>query len=722
MSTRGTALPTLFAVLAALAAAAPACPRAQVAAPRMVEDGDDAAPEPAPPAQAPAAPAPAPAPTSAASVREAAPAARQAAPSPAAAPPGGEPVAAAPSTVPAPAPASASASASAPASPALARPIAPVRATWDGLLAAWSDRRGALREADPARADAAQRALLAAQRDLAIENLVPMAVAEVRESRRALAANLPAEALARAEAASALAPDLPDGHLARARALFAREPGRPGPVLAALGDALAAAAREPHTARAFEGDLFAAAFAAVLAAAAAVVLVLLARSLRLFLHDFHHLPLLRGSAPVQTGFLALVLIAMPAAFGLGAAAVLAAAALVAWPYLANRERLVVTAALGAVLAMPWAAGEVARLTAWTGSVAERVYELEHGAVSDAEAAQLEAWAPESPAPGPVLAALGRHAKRRGDLDRALRLYREAAAADPRAPELSVNVGNVLFLQGDLDGAKAAYLAAQDQAGGDLVVLGAAHYGLSKLYLRTSEMDKSAAARDKAEHEAGEYLRRHGSDDEFTANHYLVDVPVPPARIAALATSDGTPEAVRRWVRARLMGALPAAAWPWGGAGFLAALWALALLLRRLGPSRACARCGRPACRRCDGGDGEECGQCVNVFARKGVVDARDRLRKEAQVRRHERLARFVTRALSVAGAGAAQVVAGAPVRGALLLAAVLFPVFVIGLWRGVMPPPYPSPYVLAGKLAVAVPLGVIAWTLAVRDAFRRTRS
>ncbi|WP_049760101.1 tetratricopeptide repeat protein [Anaeromyxobacter dehalogenans] len=716
MSTRGAALPTLLAVLAALAAAAPARVRAQVAAPRMVEDGDEAEPEPAP-ARPPAAPAPAPAPTSAAAVREAAPPVREAAPAPAA--PAAAPPAAAPGTDPAAAPA---APAPAAASPALARPIAPVRATWDGLLAAWADRRGALREADPARADAAQRALLDAQRDLAIENLVPMAVAEVRESRRALAANLPAEALARAEAASALAPDLPDGHLARARALFAREPGRPGPVLAALGDALSAAAREPHTARAFQGDLFAAAFAAVLVAAAAVVLVLLARSLRLFLHDFHHLPLLRGSAPAQTGFLALVLLAMPLAFGLGTAAVLAAAALVAWPYLANRERLVVTAALGAVLAMPWAAGEVARLTAWTGSVGERVHELEHGAVSDAEAARLEAWAPESPAPGPVLAALGRHAKRRGDLDRALRLYREAAAADPRAPELSVNVGNVLFLQGDLDGAKAAYLAAQDQAGGDLVVLGSAHYGLSKLYLRTSEMDKSAAARDKAEHEAGEYLRRHGSDDDFTANHYLVDVPVPPARIAALATSDGTPEAVRRWVRARLMGALPAEAWPWGGAGFLAALWAYALVLRRLGPSRACARCGRPACRRCDGGDGDECGQCVNVFARKGVVDARDRLRKEAQVRRHERLARIVTRALSVAGAGAAQVLAGAPVRGALLLAAVLFPLFVVGLWRGIMPPPYPSPYVLAGKLAVAVPLGVLAWALAVRDAFRRTRS
>jgi len=42
------------------------------------------------------------------------------------------------------------------------------------------------------------------------------------------------------------------------------------------------------------------------------------------------------------------------------------------------------------------------------------------------------------------------------------------------------------------------------------------------------------------------------------------------------------------------------------------------------------------------------------------------------------------------------------------------------LWRGLLPPPLPTPYVLAGKLAVAVPLGLVLWAVAVRDAFRRT--
>lgn len=685
----------LAALLVALAAGAAARARAQVKAPKLVEESDETPEEPARP------PPPAPAPPAAPAPASAAPGA------PAASPPATPPAAAAPLPPPPPPPTAAQ---------DLARRIVPVGTSWAALLSHWEERRTALHEGDPARAEAAQRALLADQRELAIENLSAFAAAEARAARRALAANLVSEAVSRADLAVALSPDLPDAHLTRARALLAL--GRPGPALAAAGAALAAAVREPHTIRAFYGDLASAGLAAIFTAAGATVLLLLLRRLRLFLHDFHHLPLLRGSASIQTGFLALVLLALPVAFGLGPFALLAVAALAAWLYLSLAERLVVTAALAAVLALPWAAAGAARLTAWTGSTAERVHEIEHGAISDQEAAETAA-AP-GPTPPALLAALGRHAKRRGDLEAALRLYRQALAAEPRAAELHVNIANVLFVKGDLEGAKAEYLAAQDQAGGELAVLGAAHYGLSKLYLRTSEMDKSAAVREKAEREAGEFLRARGSDEDFGANRYLVDVPVSSEKIAALAEGEGSAEAVQAWVRARVMGGLPGALWPWGGAACLALLWVLALVGPRLAPARACETCGRAACKRCDGAAGTTCGQCVNVFQKKGVVDARDRLRKEAQVRRHGRFVRAATRVLAVAGGGAGQVFHGEVAAGALLMLAFLFAGFVVWFWRGIMPPPQPSAYVLAGKLAVAIPLGLGLWALAVRDAFRRT--
>jgi tetratricopeptide (TPR) repeat protein len=725
--TRSLSLLVLFAL-----AAAPLPSAAQVAAPRLVEEGDppvdaetparprDAEPPPraSPPAHAPAPPLPA---------RPAAPDRASPAPDPAAARPQAAP--------PAPAPAPTGPASTGPASQAaalppppppptlatdLARRIVPVRSTHARILELWAERRSAEREPDPARADAAGKALLAVKNELAIENLVALSAAEVREAQRALASNLAAEGVARARFAVALAPGFADAHVTLARALLFADPTKPGPVLASLSDGLAAAAREPHAVRAFYGDLASAAFAAMFIGALATVFLLVVRRLRLFFHDFHHLPIVRGTAFVQSSFLALVLLAMPILLGHGPIATAGVALLAVWAYLRLRERIVATCALLALVALPWTAGTVARTAAWTGSVAERIDDVEQGAPTDAEVAEIAArWGGQA-APAPLYAAIGRHHKRRGNLDEALRYYALAAGADDRAPEIQVNVGNVLFLKGDLEGAKAAYLAATDRAGSDLIVLGAAHYDLSKLYLRTSDMDKSAAAREKAEREAGDFLRRFGSDDDFSANRYLVDVPVPEAKIHALAAADGSPEEVQTWVRRRVAGGIPRDAWPWAGLAAIAVLWAWGLAAARLGTSGACEKCGRPACRRCDGSAAALCGQCVNVFERHGVVDARDRLRKEAAVRRHRQLEVHATRILSIVAGGAGQIWRGAPALGAALLTAILFAGFLVWFWRGIMPPPHPSQYVLLGKLALAAPPGILLWAFAIRDAFRRT--
>jgi tetratricopeptide (TPR) repeat protein len=690
------------ALLALLALGAPGAAFAQVAAPRMVDENDQTVEEP-PPA-APAVPAP--------------PAAG--APAPRAGPasiPAGPPAAPGPSAAPEALP---PAPPAAPAAPA--RKIEPVKATWATLMQAWAERRRALREMDSAAAQAAQKALLAARAELAVDNLPVLAAAEVREVSRALDANLPADALARAELAVALAPDWPEAHVARARALLASSSGGPGAALSALSDAGAAAWRDPARTRAAASELFAALLFA-LGVGAVVALVFLAlRRLRLLLHDVHHLPLLRGAAPAQSAFLALVLLSLPAVLGLGPLALVTLWIAAGWLYLSLPERLVASAALLALFALPWAVERAATATAWSGTAAEQVERIEHAALSDAEAAQAVRAVRGRGAPAPLLAALGRHLKRRGDLAGALALYREAAAADPRAPELLVNIGNVLFIQDDVEGARAAYLAAGDQAGGDSVVRGVAHYDLAKLYLRTSELQRSSTARESAEQEAGPFLAGRGSDEDFSANRYLVDVPVPAARLAALAAGDPAPAALRASLEALLMGGVSRSSWPWTAALLLGALWVLSLAGRRLDPSQTCHRCGRPACRRCDGAGGPSCGQCVNVFERKGVVDARDRIFKEQQVRRHAWLHRGLARALAVVGGGLGHFLTDAPVRGVFFTASLAFLGFTVWSWSGLSPAPYPSPYALPGRAAVAVVLGLFLWALGVRDAFRRTRS
>jgi tetratricopeptide (TPR) repeat protein len=697
-----TAKPIPLGVLLVCAAlAAPA--HAQVSAPRLVEEGEELE-ESLQPERVPAA----------------APTFQQANPP---APGGDASPAAGPATAPVAPAASVLLSPPPPPTPAvdLARQIVPVSTSWAELMRHWGDRRDALREQDPARAARAEAALLGAKRELAIRNLGALAASEVRASMRALGANLPDLGLRHAETAVRLAPDHADAHLALARARFALAPSEPAPFLAAVGDALAAAVREPHTVRAFQGDLAASGFAAFFTAGAAAIVLLFVRRARLFFHDFHHLPLLSGSQPAQAGFLALVLLATPAAFGLGPFAILAVLALAAWLYLSRAERLVVTIALAGLVAFPAATGVVARATAWTGTAAETVFALEHGILAEEKVAELAARAEALPAPAAIHAALGRWHKRRGALDEAERWYEKAAVADPSAPELQVNLGNVRFLQGDLEGAKAAYLAAGDRAGPDLRVAAAAHYDLAKLYLRTSDMEKAAAARERAEAEDAEFLRENGSDDDFSANRHLVDVPVPEEKIGALAASDDAARALEETVRSRLFGPLPRGLFPAAPAAFLAFLWLVALIAARLRPSTACERCGRAACARCDGAAAALCGQCVNVFTRRGVVDARDRLRKESEVLHHARLSRAVARSLSLVGGGAGHLHLGAAGRGFAVTFALLFAGFLIWFWRGVTPPPQPSPYVLAGKLLFAVPLAAALWGWAVRDVFRRTR-
>lgn len=689
---------TVTLLLALGLQAAPA--RAQVTAPSLVTD--DLPPEEDAPKAPPVERAPA----------ERTPAPDAAAPAPdRASPPAGAP----------PPAATARPAASAPAAPAPEmRAIEPVRARFEDLARRWEERRRALREQDVTTAAAAQKALLAGMRELGIENLFAEGAAEAREAERALAARAPADAVSHAELAVQLAPDLADGWLALAHARLARDPGHPLAALDALRGAAAAVLREPHARRALLADLAGAVLVGLVAAASLLVLVLFARTLRLFLHDFHHLPVVRGGAPIQAGFLALVLLSLPVVFRLGPLALLATCALAAFLYLSLPERLLVTAALALVIALPSLAALSARATAFAGTLAEQVWEVEYGGGAPAAAAALSARAEAESLPAPALLALGRWEKRRGDLARARDWYEKAAAADPRSGAAQVNLGNVAFLEGDLDAAKAAYLAAADRAGPDVTTLAAAHYDLSKLYVRQLALEQAQEARKRAVLEDHALVDRYGSDDDFRANRYLVDVPVPPDQIDALAAA-GAPRGVRVAVRARLARWIPGELWPWVPAGFVALLWVLALAGRRLAPSRTCEKCGRPACRRCGDLRGALCGQCVNVFVHKRVVDVRDRLRKEAQVRRHARLSAWAARALAVIGGGAGHVWAGRSLRGALYLAA--FGVLAVACWswRGVLPPSVPSAYAPTLKLALALPLAGLVHLAAVRDALRKGR-
>jgi len=631
--------------------------------------------------------------------------------------------------VPAPPPTAAEMPPPAPAAPAPAgakepretpvRPIELVRGHFEDLQKIWLERRDALREQDLPKAAESEKRLIELKNELGIENLDVLAEAEIRAARQALEARAPGDAVARAELAVALAPDLASAHLVLAEARILRDPaGQIWEAVNDLGAAARSALREPHTRRAFLGDVLVALLAGGLATSVLVIGLLFLKRLRLVLHDFHHLPLIRFATSLQAGFIALVLLAVPVALHLGPASLLVLIALAAAPYLAPAERRVTALALVVVALFPLGTQKAASLVAWTGTLADAVYRLEQGADDGRIASALEARAERGELPSAALLALGRHYKRRGDLKAARRWYESAG----NRIEALVDMGNVRFLEGDVDGAKAAYLSAIDRAGasGDVVTLAAAHYDLSKVFLRSSALDQAQEARRKAALADPELVLRYGSDEDFRANRWLIDVPVPAAEVAALAKDDA-PRAVRQAFESRLAGPWPQASWPYLPLAAAALVWPLALLARRQRASRACERCGGPSCERCGPATGGLCGQCVNVFVKKGVVEARDRHRKQVQVGRYARLRRFVARGLAVASGGGGHLWWGEVLVGTVVLLALAFLAAVGVFWRGAVPPPYPSGLEEAAKLATAAPLGLVIWVLAVRHLFRRTR-
>ncbi len=600
------------------------------------------------------------------------------------------------------------------------RPIEPVKTSPQEILRLWNARKRALREQDPATARKSREAISAAMRELGIENLTTYATAEVLESSKSLAARVSADAIEHASFAVDLAPDLPETHAALARARWASEPGRPMAVFSELWAGARAVVHEPHASRAVIADLCAAALAALLAAGAASILVLFAKKLRLFVHDFHHLPLIRAGAPIQAGLLALVLLALPIVFRLGPFLIFATFALAIWIYLSFTERIVLSCALLALIAAPWLTQVSVQATVWTGTLAEQIYELEHGPSDDAVAAALVSRSTTEDLPSAAKMALGRYYKRRGDFDSALRWYDQAKASESRSSEIEVNRGNVFFLKSNLETAKASYLGVTDAANVDVSTLAAANYNLYKLYARIAALGQADESRRKALLQDQALIERSGSEDDFHANSFLIDVPVAREHLERVAATDRTPHILAEAARTRIAGAVPAAAWPWLPLAFVGLLWLLSLAGGRLGPSCSCDRCGRPACRRCDGVNGIMCGQCVNVFTKKGVVDARDRLLKESQVRRHQRWTRLLTRVLAVAGGGTGHLFTGDAIRGFLFLFGILFFGFIVGLWDGVIPARELSGYAVVGRLTLAIPLGLALYALAVRDVFRRS--
>ncbi|MHB1843839.1 MAG: tetratricopeptide repeat protein [Deltaproteobacteria bacterium] len=583
-----------------------------------------------------------------------------------------EPLPAAPA--PAPRKPTAPASAPAPAPPAVDLPLAPPKGPIllphggsRDLLDHFRGRQQALLEQSPKKAALESKALVELRDSLDFPDLFTASTALCREASRELASGLGPQALATATLAAALAPDLPLAAWTMARAeLAAGGAGSLGRAARDVWLAGLAALEEPHYLHAMVSDIAVSGLMAAVVAGGLALLILLCLRLRYALHDFHHL-FPKAASSVQTTILGLILLGIPWLFHLGPFIALSSLTLAIWLYLDGAERAVAGLLLAWIVAAPFLVGEIARWGALS-PLGEDLVSVERDLDSDPAAARLSAAANDEHPPYSVLFALGHRQKRVGELEEAEKSFRRALALYPGRAAAENNLGNVLFLEGNLQGARTQYEAAIDHDPS----LASAYFNLGQAFNRLLLLDQSQQAQRHALELDRGLIEPHVSGDDLRANRYLIDVPLTWGEIAE--TGRGSlASGVRSQAMARLFGPLSRSALPAAGV-VMALLFILAILGPRMRPSSQCVKCGRPVCGRCDAdlaGDGL-CGQCVNVFIRRSVADPPARIRKEARVKAYQSWRGMLVRALAVLLGGGGHVAGGQPLVGYVLLWSLAF--------------------------------------------------
>jgi Flp pilus assembly protein TadD len=597
-----------------------------------------------------------------------------------------------------------------------------------GLKAHWQQRREYLRDRDERRADDEEGKIKQLKDELALDNVFSVGAALVRESQQALAAGLPGLAKKRCQFAADMAPTLPAAHTCLARATVAEKPLAVGQAASHLLDAAKVAWEDPRTRRAFIANVGGVAAVGLLCAGALLIVLFFARYARLYVHDLHHL-FPKGARAWQTAALAIAIVLLPFLLHLGPVPLVFTAALAAALYLTGTELAAAVAVLMLFAAAPYGAASLAKLAAFGGPASD-AWLVEKGEGSPAAIERLERRL-QNPKPEAAIAfVLGHRAKREGDLEQAEKLYRRALELGGGSPILAAthnNLGNVFLLTGDPEKARKNYAHAVELQ----ETLAAPHFNLARAHglAGVESLDRVQAEQARALE-----LDRAGVD-AFTggalqlnkrSNKIAMDLPLPEAAFEQLLDLEGqTASPVVDDVRAMIAGPLPQ---KFGEATPIAvAVGCIALFAMRgrTRPSGQCERCGREVCKRCDLDARPTealCAQCVNVFVRKGNVDATERIKKEMAVQRYQARKKLWARLLAVVS-GASHVLLGYPLQGALFLLLTGLLGASLWLWRGIAHEPFAVRTGLSlARIGITVVAFFVVYALCMRDLSARQRA
>ncbi|WP_434389388.1 hypothetical protein [Melittangium boletus] len=607
-------------------------------------------------------------------------------------------------------------------------PILSPRITDADLAAAWTRWRTAVESMDKDGAAKAQAELVALKQEVGAMDIDAFSMALIRAAEGRRKGHDEAGALRLVEEAAIISPNLPYVRLALAQAYAERDPTGVGAYTRELKAAATALLRDPRYRRPALADLGTAVLVALMATTVVVVGVLFLRRVRYLLHDFHHL-FPRGTARWQsTALAALLLLGTPLAMRWGLVPVLLIALASVAFYLTRTERAVAAVLIALTALVPLAAGRLAQSAAFAGTVAEDIYVLERGGFDAEPVAERVRERHEKKQAGfAELFALGRFEARRGQLPEALVHYKAAANSRPSHAALMTNLGNALLASGDEDSAARLYIEAMS-ADPSLV---APPFNLAEVYRRRAAVapDSEISAQNQRASEALATAARldpvllrdwnRPPDDRLLMNRLLLSPPLPRADLPTIE-EPVVAQRVEEQLSRRLLGRTGFVAWGLALLGTLGA-FGLGFAAQTMKTSRECEKCGRPVCRRCDkelGVASKTCAQCVNVFSRRVVVEARVRARKHIEIERNRRWGSRLSYVLGALVSGAGHVFHGFALRGALYAFLFLLAVAGVLLRSGVFRAPYgevPLVFKLAPVLLFLIPLHL----LTLRGLYRR---
>ncbi len=565
---------------------------------------------------------------------------------------------------------------------ALPRAPADVRIEIEKL---WDRRRQALSEASPT-ADS----LLDKIYDLALgsgqQQLPVLAAALLREAAADLDRGDLEQADARVQAARRVAPELPQTRFARAEVLLRSGPEHWNEALRELSDGLEVLEGSLAERTRFQATAL---FYATLVGLAIVVifpLIVVCRHRRRLTHALEHrLPSWWSRTLLVTAWLPVLAAMLRLHIGLGWMALVLLVGV--WLAGDGRERIV-GALLGLLLVLaPWAVTALAdRITVHRLALEDPVVRAQTESYAPA---LVEALVAEVKARGESvepLAALALLTQRAGQLDFAEAAWRRVLSLDPDAAWVHNNLGIVLFHAGHEQEAMAELRRAIDLDPS----LAEAHLNESQVLRQNFVLMPSQDAFARAQAIDPLRVNAFHVTSARGLNRFLLDAPLPRARLEARLTAD--PQARARLADSlwsSLVRGVPRSAFP-----VLVIVLGLVttFAIRRSATSApvppACSRCGAPFCAVCGvrAAMGSECEGCLSLALGNPILDPVFKQERRQTVERERRKLRWWARALGLVLPGGGHVLMGRTLGGFAILALAITGALVALLGSGIVPP------------------------------------